>query len=239
MVCVVGGTMLFLRPVSLLFNPFIYDLAYMTVLIALAILIWVVAFLLKWNLPAWLGRSGENFVSRKLHSLDPRQYTVLDDLMLPSHGNIATTQVDHVVVSNYGIFCIETKSYKGWIFANAQQQYWTQVIYRYRKKFYNPLRQNFAHTKAIEEILKPKFPHAPIHGFVAFPSAEKLQVTGTNAVGRATEVVAKIEAIMNPVISDSDRDAIVQILRNANIEDKNARRVHNQSAHALKRAKGW
>ena len=59
--------------------------------------------------------------------LDPAHYKVLDNLLLPSNGNLNATQLDHVVVSNYGIFCIETKSYKGWIFGNANDKYWTQV----------------------------------------------------------------------------------------------------------------
>ena len=94
----------------------------------LAIVIFYAAvLLLAWKWPYLIGKSGENFVSRKLSRLDPRRYTTLNDLMLPSNGNTATTQIDHVVVSDFGIFCIETKSYRGWIFGNAQQEYWTQV----------------------------------------------------------------------------------------------------------------
>jgi hypothetical protein len=100
--------------------------------IILTTVILVSALFLKWKRPFLIGKSGEKFVSRKLHNLDPEQYKVIDDLMLPSLGNTKTTQIDHVVVSNFGIFCIETKSYSGWIFGNARQQHWTQVIYRYK-----------------------------------------------------------------------------------------------------------
>ena len=75
-----------------------------------------VALFIKWKLPVWIGRSGEKFVSRKLHTLDQTHYKILNDVMLPSRGNSVTTQIDHIVISNYGIFCIETKAYKGWIF---------------------------------------------------------------------------------------------------------------------------
>src|SRR5262249_41596262 len=138
----------------------------------LAIVIFLAVLLLVWKRPYRIGKRGENFVSRKLSRLDPRRYTTLDDLMLPSNGRTANTQIDHVVVSDFGIFCIETKSYRGWIFGNAQQEYWTQVIYRYRKKFYNPLRQNYAHIKAVEALLGSRFAHVPVRGFVAFPKAE-------------------------------------------------------------------
>src|SRR6185437_8310419 len=166
-----------------------------------AVIIWGLGFLLQWKLPHLIGRSGEKFVSRKLFTLNPAYYKVLDDLMLPSLGNLATTQIDHVVVSNYGIFVIETKSYKGWIFGTANQSHWTQVIYRYKKKFYSPLYQNYAHIKAVESVLRPLYPKIPITGFVVFPSAGKLQITGTNAVGHARDIIRKIETYTAPVIS--------------------------------------
>lgn len=38
-----------------------------------------------------------------------------------------TTQVDHILVSRFGVFVIETKDYSGWIFANAADAKWTSV----------------------------------------------------------------------------------------------------------------
>src|SRR5262245_33104530 len=118
---------------------------YMEFLIFSAFIIWIAVLLLVWKLPMLRGRRGETFVSRRLSNLDSAHYKILNDLMLPSLGNTDMTQIDHVLVSTYGIFVIETKSYSGWIFGNAYQQHWTQVIYRFRKKFYNPLRQNYVH----------------------------------------------------------------------------------------------
>ena len=206
----------------------------MSYLIFLTIVIWVAALLLKWKLPVLIGKSGENFVSRKLLDLDSHHYKVLDDLMLPSLGNLKTTQIDHIVVSTYGVFCIETKSYSGWIFGNAHQQHWTQVIYRHKTRFYNPLRQNYAHVKAIEALIRPSFPTVPILGFVAFPSAEKLQVSGTDSVGQARDIVSKIESFKMPILSDLDVSKILQTLLDANITDKKARKLHDRKAHALK-----
>jgi hypothetical protein len=64
-----------------------------------------------------------------------------------------TTQIDHVLVSRFGIFVIETKDYKGWIFAGPRDRYWTQVLYRAKFRFQNPLRQNHRHVRAIQELL--------------------------------------------------------------------------------------
>jgi hypothetical protein len=211
----------------------------MTAIIILAIAIWVAALLLKWKRPFLIGKRGENFVSRKLLELNSKHYKVLGNLLLPSLGNTNTTQIDHVVVSDFGIFCIETKSYSGWIFGNAQQQHWTQVLYRYKKQFYNPLRQNYAHIKAVEAIVRPTYPKVPIWGFIAFPFAEMLKITGTDAVGHVNDVLVKIKVLNAPVLSPADRFAIVGLLLNANIRDKRARKLHNKSVRALKNSNGF
>jgi hypothetical protein len=112
------------------------------------------------------------------------------------------------------------------------------VIYRYKNKFYNPLRQNYAHIKAIESILKSSYPQIPIYGFVAFPSADKLQISGTDAVGRARDVVNKIKLFNKFILTDGERDSIVQILTNANINDKEVRKLHNEATRALKNFNG-
>ena len=197
----------------------------------------IILAVIKIKLPYLKGLFGEKFVSRKLFKLDSAHYKVLDDLLLPSNGNLNTTQLDHVVISNYGIFCIETKSYKGWIFGNANDKYWTQVIYKHKEKFYNPLRQNYAHTKAVEELIKSKYPKAQILSFVAFPIAGKLKISGTDSVGYARDIVRKIKDNKTQIFTDVERDEIFDILVNANIQDKESRKLHNEGVRDLKNAK--
>lgn len=206
-------------------------------LVYLIIWVFVLLLIVKWfnyKLPFWIGRNGEKFVSKKLNELDPGHYKVLNDLLFPSSGRTNTTQIDHVVVSNFGIFCIETKDYGHWIFGDANQDYWTQVIYKYRKRFYNPLHQNHAHIKAIEALVRPLFPNAPIISLVIFPKADKLEISGTDAVGNAGNMVSKILRYRDPVISDVDKNKIIDILMNADIKDPEVRKIHNKNAKALK-----
>ena len=63
-----------------------------------------------------------------------------------------TTQIDHVLVMETGIFVIETKHYSGWIFGRPQDAYWTQVIYRRKSRFQNPIRQNHGHLRALQTL---------------------------------------------------------------------------------------
>ncbi|HWN95774.1 MAG TPA: nuclease-related domain-containing protein [Methylomirabilota bacterium] len=63
-----------------------------------------------------------------------------------------SAQIDHLLIAESGIFVIETKHYKGWIFGNPADSRWTQVIYRRKSRFQNPLRQNYGHTKTVQSL---------------------------------------------------------------------------------------
>ncbi|MDZ7937133.1 MAG: nuclease-related domain-containing protein [Rhodoferax sp.] len=78
-----------------------------------------------------------------------------------------TTQVDHILVSRFGVFVIETKDYKGWIFANPKQAKWTQVLFKAQFKFQNPILQNFRHVRAVQDLLD-FLPPSAIQSVVVF-----------------------------------------------------------------------
>ncbi len=208
----------------------------MTLLIAIAILLVVLGLFIERKLPLLIGRSGERFVAKRLSQLGSINYRVLNDLLLPSNGSLAATQIDHVVISDFGIFCIETKAYSGWIFGNAKDEYWTQVIYRHKERIYNPLRQNYAHVKAIEELILTRYPKAQIISLVAFPNAEKLKISGTDLVGYTRDVIRKIKSFDRPILFDSEKDEIYEILAHTNVLDEEARKAHIKGVKELNRA---
>ena len=65
-----------------------------------------------------------------------------------------TTQIDHLLIAETGIFVLETKHYKGWIFGSPNGAQWTQVIYKHKSRFQNPIRQNYGHLKAVQSLFK-------------------------------------------------------------------------------------
>jgi len=98
------------------------------------------------------GKRGESLVNAGIERyLDQGDYRLIKDVTLPVGDG--TTQIDHVVVSTHGVFVIETKNMKGWIFGDPYQAQWTQQIYRQKYRFRNPLRQNHKHVKAVRETL--------------------------------------------------------------------------------------
>lgn len=94
--------------------------------------------------PAAKGRIGEARVARRLRDGLGPEYKMLNDIYLPSREG-ETTQIDHIVVSQYGVFVVETKNWTGWIFGDAASAKWTQSIYRKKSSFQNPIRQNYKH----------------------------------------------------------------------------------------------
>lgn len=96
------------------------------------------------------GREAEKQVSKVLHSLGVGYY-VFDNVILKTKNG--TTQIDHVVISPFGIFVIETKSHKGLIFGDDYSKNWTQYLYNGAKyQFYSPYRQNYGHLKSLYKL---------------------------------------------------------------------------------------
>ena len=83
--------------------------------------------------------------------LDKSIYRELNNVTIPTPDG--TTQIDHVIVSRFGIFVIEAKNMNGWIFGNEKSAEWTQSFPGGKFRFQNPLRQNYRHTKCLSEFL--------------------------------------------------------------------------------------
>jgi restriction system protein len=102
--------------------------------------------------PWFKGMTGEALVNLAAWLFLVRQdYRLIRNVTLPTDEG--TTQIDHIIVSRYGVFVIETKNMSGWIFGGPHQKTWTQKIFRQTFKFQNPLHQNYKHTKVLEERL--------------------------------------------------------------------------------------
>ncbi|MDW1578193.1 NERD domain-containing protein [Vibrio sp. Vb2880] len=149
----------------------------------------------------WLkGVFGEFLVNRLLSKLPESDYTLIKDVTLPT--NDGTTQVDHIVVSRYGIFVIETKNMKGWIFGSARQKQWTQKIYRHSSKFQNPLHQNYKHIKALETLLGCSEEH--LHSVIVFIGDSTFKTEMPPNVTYARGSIRYIQQFNDVVFSDND-----------------------------------
>ena len=152
--------------------------------------------------PFLKGKLGECTVSAhaKLY-LDKEKYTLLNDCTLPDDANV-TTQIDHILLSPYGIFVIETKNYKGWIFGGERQKTWTQKIYKNSYKFQNPLHQNYKHQKVLESVLVDIVDPTLIHSIVVFMPDCEFKTQMPNNVFRSAAWTDFIKSFTNDVIPE-------------------------------------
>ena len=159
--------------------------------------------------PTVRGRKGENRVRNYLNrKLKRGVYRQFHDLTLPSgRGN---TQIDHVVLSPYGVFVIETKNYSGWIYGDRDSRVWTQTLYGTKYQFQNPLRQNYKHTKAVEAALS--LPAEFVHSVVVFVGNAEFRTARPPNVVYLTELHAYIRAHSDPIIGPAGLERATKLL---------------------------
>ena len=157
--------------------------------------------------PTIKGRIGEKSVINKLSKLSKERYILLNDVTIPKSTG-GTTQIDHIVVSEYGIFVIETKNYRGWITGNEQDEYWRQTIYKRKERLYNPLRQNYGHVKALEALLS-EYKGLKFIPIVCFSYRADLKVRVTSEVIYSTQLLKTIHKYSDVALTNEDVTRIV------------------------------
>jgi hypothetical protein len=137
------------------------------------LLLCLLALLARWiksKEAEWIGSYGEYKVRKaikKIEASSSGKYKAFHNLYIPKQDG-TTSQIDHIILSDQGLFVIETKNYSGWIFGDETSKYWMQVIYKRKEKFLNPILQNKGHIKALRNWLGEAFSHIPIHSVVVF-----------------------------------------------------------------------
>ncbi len=179
------------------------------------------------NSPTRIGAAGERRVNSTLsRKLDQREYNLLADLTLRTSNG--TTQIDHIVLSRYGVFVIETKNMSGWIFGGKNQTKWTQVMRRHKSKFQNPLRQNYHHIKVIQELLG--ISQEKIENLVAFVgSAEPKTEMPPNVFWSRRDLIDYIESRKTVQFTEDEVRIFATKLRSGALEaNKETKRAHVQ-----------
>lgn len=192
----------------------------------LIIILVVIVLIVKFKSPNIEGSIGERKVSKALNTLDNNEYKVINNVMIRTDRG--TTQIDHVVISVYGIFVIETKNYKGLIFGNEYDDNWKQVIYKRSERFRNPIKQNYGHVAALKERLNLD-KDLLIISIIAFTNRASLKVNTKTPVIYDNNLVSYISSYNNKLISEDDVKRIYYDLLMSNIDSKDTRKEHVHS----------
>ena len=163
--------------------------------------------------PKIKGYLGELKISIFLYFLNKKEYKVIHNINVFHNGMMS--QIDHVIISIYGIFIIETKNYKGWIFGSERASEWTQVIYKNKYKLYNPVRQNLGHVRALKAHLTP-YANLDFYPIVVFTGGAKLKVSSSFPVVKTWNLLKTIKNTREVNITSETMDEIYNLLLRIN-----------------------
>lgn len=185
------------------------------------------------------GEIGEYKIDIQLSQL-PKEFRYLSDLLIENPKSISGySQVDHIVISPYGIFVIETKNYQGTIYGGKNRKTW---LVNGKFKMLSPIVQNYGHIEALKRYIDKKF-HDKFISLVSFTKRCTLKIDMDLRDIHSDEMViydilltetitrkVSISKMKNNahLLSEEDCIAIYNSFKNANITDSNIREKHNR-----------
>lgn len=182
------------------------------------------------------GQAGEFMMASILNSL-PSCYYIINDLLIKTSRG--TTQIDHVVVSPFGIFVIETKNHKGMIFGDCYSKVWTQVLYNHsRYTMYSPVLQNQGHIKALNK--QAGIPYECMQGAVVFTNPDaNLSNVDCPFCFNPEQLYYFITSFNNIIFNEYQVVYIANILQSLHRGSQYYRRKHNKYVEGLRNYSGY
>lgn len=192
-----------------------------------------------------IGELGEYKINIQLDQLS-KECQHLNDLLIPnSKSRSGYSQIDHLIVTPYGIFVIETKNYNGEIKGGREDRNWSVGN---RFKMYNPLMQNYGHIKAVEQQLA-NLQNVKYISMISFTmrcrfsidpelrkiSSDELIVYDVELTEFILRKLARLKVESpSPRFTDDEVRAIKERLDSINITDHAVRAQHVERAKASK-----
>jgi restriction system protein len=165
--------------------------------------------------PWFKGVFGESLVKfGAMVSLQAKTYKAIHNVTLPTLDG--STQIDHIIISPFGIFVVEAKNMKGWIFGGENQTQWTQQIFKHSYKFQNPLRQNYKHVKALQAVLD--VPSSTIFSVVVFVGNSTFKTPMPPNVTYGGGYIRYIKSFNEPILSESEVQSVVAKIQSERLE---------------------
>ncbi len=148
------------------------------------------------------GTKGERAVHRRLlEELPSAEYELFLNVHVPRPNSDRTIEVDHVVVSRFGVYAIETKTWPGTLSQARDPEVWVQKMGRAVNEHANPVTQNRRQVRALTEYLGLRTD--AVHGLVCMNAPDTTFATQTpSSVVPATRLSARIVKNQKAVLSD-------------------------------------
>jgi len=191
------------------------------------------------------GELGEYKIDIQLSQM-PKEYMYLNDLLVKNpKSSTGYSQIDHIIITPYGLFVIETKNYQGTIYGGKDRKAW---LINGKFKMMNPLMQNYGHIQALKNFIDGKY-HQYFVSIVSFTKRctfkieEELRKIHSNQLViydvELTEFINRKVAVLKlqykkPILMENDIELIYNSLSNSNILDASIRKQHIESIQLKK-----
>lgn len=152
--------------------------------------------------------NSEKIVGDYLQQFFPIPSKIYNNLYIMNKRNGLTSQIDHLVISTKGVFCIETKGQTGRIKGKIEDAEWIQYIWK-RKVHYslkNPIKQNERHIRELEEYIK----NTEITNIVVFTNAKSIDIVSPSIF--TLETLASYFALLEDKITVNKVNAIIKVI---------------------------
>jgi restriction system protein len=140
--------------------------------------------------------------------LPASSYHLIKDVTIPSGKG--STQIDHILVSRYGVFVIETKNMAGRIFGGEYDNLWMQVLYKHKHNFQNPIKQNDGHVRALKKLIDIK--NDRLFSIVVFVGRSRLKSDTPQNVKSIFSFIKYIRTKNNIILNDFEVDEIISLI---------------------------
>jgi Nuclease-related domain len=186
------------------------------------------------------GELGEYKIDIQLDQL-PKDCLYLSDLLIRNpKAKSGYSQIDHVVLTPYGIFTIETKNYQGTIYGGKERKTW---LVNGKFKMMNPFIQNYGHIEALKTLIDKKF-HPFFISMVSFTKRCTFKVEMDYRKIASDELIVydielsefihrKVSVLklqhQEPLLNVNDLSSIYHTIAQSNITDPKVRVEHKIS----------
>lgn len=180
-----------------------------------------------------VGKAGENYVASYLSGLASTYngYLFNDYCFEDEEG--FSTEIDHILITRGGVFVVETKTNKGIIYGNKEDDYWECIKKEYQddKILNNPLIQNQGHINHLRRMFGRNAPK--MQSIIIFPIADISNLDIDNVY----DINAAMAAIKELTIQAKYSQDFVNIINNQlkSIKDRYgiSKERHIQNIHRI------
>ena len=185
-----------------------------------------------------LGKEGERSVYRVLKKLKKYGEILLNDIMITYPKG--STQIDHILITSFGIIVIETKNYSGVVYGYGNSTYWKEFFPNGKEyKFYNPVKQNEGHITVLKNLIyheNKKYSNIPFFSVIVYVGKAqlKLKEVHTAYVVKISELGGLIKDFRHnkrKVLTQNDIIEIGKILKEHNTKNPLERQMHIYRIH--------